>query len=132
VIDVTDERNNNLTPSQRELLKWHFRLGHGGFNKIKIALKSGVLGAAVLLQQASRVTNVHVCPSCQFGKAHRKSTTPAITPNTIRPPVATREHESLSNDILHPGQKISMDHFIVTQKGSSVQFPRTYVTRPHV
>jgi hypothetical protein len=30
-IYLVDQRNSNLTPSQRELIKWHFCLGHVGF-----------------------------------------------------------------------------------------------------
>ncbi len=28
---VIQEKNQNLTPAQKELLKWHWRLGHMGF-----------------------------------------------------------------------------------------------------
>ena len=28
---VTNEANHNLTPYHKELLRWHFRLGHIGF-----------------------------------------------------------------------------------------------------
>jgi hypothetical protein len=31
VLQVTDEANRNLTGAQKELLKWHCRLGHVGF-----------------------------------------------------------------------------------------------------
>ena len=30
-ICVTNEANQNLTPSQKDLLRWHFRLVHIGF-----------------------------------------------------------------------------------------------------
>ena len=32
---VTNEANQNLTRSQTELLRWHFRLGHIGFQHVK-------------------------------------------------------------------------------------------------
>ena len=32
---VTNEANQKLTPSQKELILWHFRLGHIGFQPVK-------------------------------------------------------------------------------------------------
>ena len=32
---VTNEANQNLTPSQKELLQWHFRLGNIGFQHVQ-------------------------------------------------------------------------------------------------
>jgi len=31
-ICITDEMNQNLTAKQKPLLKWHFKLGHMGFD----------------------------------------------------------------------------------------------------
>jgi hypothetical protein len=41
---VTDEMNQNLTPQQKILLKWHFRLGHLGFAAVQWLGRSGMLG----------------------------------------------------------------------------------------
>ena len=32
---VTNEANQNLTPSQKELIQWHFRLVHIGFQHVQ-------------------------------------------------------------------------------------------------
>ncbi len=31
VVSTVHERNLNLTEAEKELLRWHYRLGHGGF-----------------------------------------------------------------------------------------------------
>lgn len=41
---VTDETNQNLSPQQKILLKWHFRLGHLGFATLQWLGRSGMLG----------------------------------------------------------------------------------------
>ena len=32
---VTNKANQNFTPSHKELLRWHFRLGHIGFQHVQ-------------------------------------------------------------------------------------------------
>ena len=41
---VTAEQNQNLTVAQKELLKWHCRLGHIGLQRVQQLLKTGALG----------------------------------------------------------------------------------------
>jgi hypothetical protein len=40
---VTDDQNQNLSQAQKELLRWHFRLGHLGFRTIQMLLRSKAL-----------------------------------------------------------------------------------------
>jgi hypothetical protein len=40
---VTDEKNQNLSHAQKELLCWHFRLGHLNFKSIQLLLRSKTL-----------------------------------------------------------------------------------------
>ena len=42
---VTNEANQNLTPSQKELLRWHFILGHIGFQHVQWLIRTGRLKA---------------------------------------------------------------------------------------
>ena len=42
-ISAVSDENVNLSPAQKELLKWHFRLGHIGFGKFQHLLKLGAL-----------------------------------------------------------------------------------------
>ena len=40
---VTNEKNQNLTPSQKELLLWNFRLGNIGFQQVQWLIRTGRL-----------------------------------------------------------------------------------------
>ena len=44
---VTNEANQNLTPSQKELLRWHFRLGYIGFQHVQWLIRTGHLKVKV-------------------------------------------------------------------------------------
>ena len=37
---VTNEANQNLTPSQKEIIRWHFILGHFGFQHIQWLIRT--------------------------------------------------------------------------------------------
>ncbi len=41
---VMSENNQNLMPAQKELLKWHAKLGHIDFQLVQRLLKSGAFG----------------------------------------------------------------------------------------
>ena len=44
---VTNEANQNLAPSQKELLRWHFRLLHIGFQHVQWLIRTGRLKVKV-------------------------------------------------------------------------------------
>jgi GAG-pre-integrase domain len=67
-ICITEEANQNLTEAQKELIRWHFRLGHLNFRSVKLLLQSGALGRTRLQRAASNCPDPK-CSSCQFGKA---------------------------------------------------------------
>ena len=116
---VTQEANQNLSVAQKELLKWHCRLGHVAFPRVQMLMKAGALGDHPKIRAAAKLDlNKHpfMCGSCAFGKAKRK----ASRPKTFKgkdwkaPQVAEKV---LSKETLFPGQKVSMDHFIVSTPG---------------
>ena len=41
--DQYNKEFKNLTPSQKELLQWHFRLGHMGFQHVQWSIRTGRL-----------------------------------------------------------------------------------------
>ena len=108
-----DPANTNLTPAQKELLLWHYRLGHFGMDSIKQAMKRGVLATTrrqrkLHAQIAKDNFTNPTCASCCFSKARRRSTgAPTTSPE---PPSITKGH-------LLPGQCASVDHFICSQRG---------------
>ena len=107
---VTDEQNQNLTIAQKELLRWHFRLGHLNFKAIQMLLRGKTLGDSNLKVAAGRCA-IPKCASCQYGKQKRRP-----TGATKQAPVPDREGSLKSGD-LHPGQRVSVDHFYATHKG---------------
>jgi len=107
---VTEEHNQNLSHAQKELLRWHFRLGHLGCKTIQMLLRSRVLGESNLKRAAGKCP-VPKCASCQYGKQKRRATGAAVTA-----PVREREGALKSED-LQPGQRVSVDHFYATHKG---------------
>ena len=105
---VTKEVNQNLTPPQKELLKWHYRLGHLGLQRVQALLRSGALGSHPLIKVAGSCERP-MCSSCEYGKAKRRPTRSKTTKEVTE--------KALSKETLIPGQKVSMDHFIVTTPG---------------
>ncbi|MGH3053369.1 MAG: reverse transcriptase domain-containing protein, partial [Gaiellaceae bacterium] len=111
---VTHADNQNLSEPQKELLRWHFRLGHLHFDAIKLLFRRGSLASSEAQRQLHRraaLCEPPKCASCQFGKAKRR---PA--PGTNRTPDLNREG-ALKRDNLLPGQCVSVDHFVSSTKG---------------
>lgn len=110
---VTADVNQNLSEAQKELLRWHFRLGHKSFTDIQALLKTGALasteGAKQLHRNAS-VCKIPSCASCSFGKQTRLS-----SPGRHTVPDDTAGN--LTKGDLLPGQRVSVDHFKGGVKG---------------
>jgi hypothetical protein len=99
---VTDEINQNLTNIQKLALRFHFRLGHIGFQHVQGLGRQGTLGPeGVKLGKAS--LSISKCAACQFGKQGR---TP--TPGKR---VTFADSGALSKDQLAPGQRIFIDQY---------------------
>ncbi|CAJ1937225.1 unnamed protein product [Cylindrotheca closterium] len=96
IITSTLESNHNLSPAEKEHLRWHHRLGHLNFSQIQFLLRTGVLAysesARRLQAAASRITTYPLCPACQFGKQRRRpspgktSRVPSSPPQPTPPP----------------------------------------------
>ncbi|CAJ1937371.1 unnamed protein product [Cylindrotheca closterium] len=87
IITSTLESNHNLSPAEKELLRWHHRLGHLNFSQIQFLRRTGVLAhsesAPRLQAAASRITTYQLCPACQFGKQRRRPS-PGKTSQVVR------------------------------------------------
>ncbi|KAI2513070.1 hypothetical protein MHU86_1362 [Fragilaria crotonensis] len=116
IVNTVHERNLNLNEAEKELLRWHYRLGHVGFKKVQFILRSGVVSKTEesrrLQTAACRLTSFPKCAACQYGKQHRRPI-PGTTPSSI---VKDRAH-ALKTDNLLPGQRVSVDHFICSTRG---------------
>ena len=112
---VTLENNQNLSVAQKELLKWHCRLGHVGFQRLQKIMRGGGLGQSPKIKAAAHLDlDKHPlkCGSCEFGKAKRKPSKRHKYDKETPEPI-----KQLSKEVLIPGQKVSMDHFIVSTPG---------------
>ncbi|GFH50762.1 hypothetical protein CTEN210_07238 [Chaetoceros tenuissimus] len=104
----TSESNANLSEAQKCLLRWHYRLGHVGFDRVKFLLGSGVLAvseSAKRLHRAASSSSLELpkCRACLHAKQRVRSVT---------------DHPGvLKQDNLLPGQAISVDHMICSQPG---------------
>ena len=107
---VLNVNNMNLTPPQKELLCWHFRLCHQGFDSLQQLLRTGHLGNSPLTHATAKC-DIPTCSACEFAKAKRRPTS-----TQQLHPVPSKTH-ALKWDQLYPGQRVSMDHFTVTERG---------------
>jgi len=111
---ITAAQNQNLTPSQKCLLRWHFRLGHISFNAVQAILKTGLLAhseSQKTLHRAASRCEKPKCACCEFGKARRrKAQGKTTTPDSSRT-------GALSKEVLLPGQKVSIDHYVSSVRG---------------
>jgi hypothetical protein len=89
-------------------LRWHFRLVHLNFPSIQQVLKGGWLGNSPSVLAAGRCQAPN-CASCLYFKAKRR-------------PAGSIHHSPTNNsslmiDDLRAGQTVSMDHFVVRERG---------------
>ena len=114
-ISAVSHQNMNLSPAQKELLRWHFRLGHLSQRKIQFLMRTGVLAhsesARRLQSAASKLQHRPLCAACQYGKQRRRT-----APGTRHEAVRDRQG-ALKKDDLFPGQKVSVDHFVCSTRG---------------
>ena len=115
IISVVSDENMNLSDPEKELLRWHQRLGHISFKRVQALFRSGVLSHTEATRRlhtaACKIKHPPKCAACQFGK---QTCRPAKGTKTT----AVRDRSGvLRQDNLLPGQCISVDHFICSTKG---------------
>ena len=114
-VNEVAHQNANLSPAQKELLKWHYRLGHMNLLKVQFLMRTGVLATTEKTRRlhtlASTLTDLPLCAACQFGKQRRRT-----EPGTKT--IIVKDKQGVTKDgNLHPGQCISVDHFVCSTKG---------------
>jgi hypothetical protein len=101
---VSDERNQNLSHRAKALLRWHFKLGHIGFQRLQWIGRQGWIGKAGEYFGLSTV-QIPKCAACQFGKQERLKTAGQTTT------VDTAREGVLKQDKLEPGDQIFADQY---------------------
>eukprot|EP00956_Cyclotella_meneghiniana_P004993 scaffold6171_cov22-Cyclotella_meneghiniana.AAC.1 len=131
-LNVLDDGNANLTPSQKELLLWHQRLSHADIKHVQSLLQSrdrlkasdvgdkALHSGPILAAVNDAVTRCDVskvkCAACLLAKAKRRT------------PDSTQGYKSknpgngmlLKRNHLRPGQCLSCDHYVSPEKGHRV------------
>ena len=102
---VTNEANQNLTLSHKELPRWNFRLGHIGFQHVQCLICTGhlkVQGNSKAVANCERPK----CAACEFGKGHPR-------PNKINTTKKnTMKEQELKKYHLLTVHMVSVDHYI--------------------
>ena len=69
---VTHKSNQNITISQKELLKWNFRMGNIGFKHVKWLNNTRILKVQGNSNSVANFERTN-CAGHEFGKGHRQS-----------------------------------------------------------
>jgi hypothetical protein len=114
-LSTVSPTNYNLSEAEKELLRWHFRLGHISMRKVQFLMKTGVLATSESLRRlqakSAQLTNLPKCTACQYGK-QKRTPAPGKTSNVIRDKVG-----AITKGNLLPGQEVSVDHFKCSTRG---------------
>ena len=111
---VVANENFNLTAAEKELLRWHQRLGHIAFRKVQHLMRSGVLAHSESTKRLHRIacrSSPVKCAACQYAK-QRARPAPGVTSKIIKD-----RQGVLSKNQLLPGQEVCVDHFVCSSKG---------------
>jgi hypothetical protein len=120
-VSAIHTQNFNLSEPQKELLRWHYRLGHIGLRTVQFIMRTGVLASSESMRRlhtaASKVPahDMPRCAACQFGRQTNRS-----VPGRSSAIVKDRSG-ILSADQLQPGQRIFIDHFMSTTRGRKIK-----------
>jgi hypothetical protein len=118
-LSVADETNQNLTALQKELLLWHWKLGHAGFQWIQhlasIPRKPlDGISYPILKCKQPRVSScpAPLCTACQLANQHRRGVGTSLETHLKDKTNLLRRDERL-----YPGRKVSIDQYISTVPG---------------
>ena len=114
---ATSRKNKNLNEPKKELLWWHYRLGHIGLRTVQFLFRTGALATTQAMrrlhERAANVTPAEMprCAACQFGKQTNR-----VIPGTIRKEIEKRKGV-MSAERLLPGERVYVDHFQCAARG---------------
>ena len=104
-----------LSDDQAELMRWHYRLGHTSFNKLKLLAAIGDIPTKL---QNCRVP---ICPACTYGKLTKRGWRTKQPPNKIEPVPIKAPGDCVSVDQLEsttPGFIAQLKGFLTSQRYS--------------
>ncbi len=116
-LSVADTVNQNITPTQKELLKWHWRLGHLHFSWLQrlcaTPRDTDRTDLPVLPSAHSKLSTCPppLCAACQLAKQTRRGSSSSIE-------IGRPEREMLlRRDNITPGSLVSADQYVSAVPG---------------
>jgi len=111
-LNVTAPENTNLTPAQKELLRWHFKLGHVNMSWLQklMRVREGEKEPVIPTVLKASLCSIPLCAACQYGKAHLRTKPGAVEVKEIAcDGILWAKHTT-------PGH-FSVDQFVSSTKG---------------
>ena len=105
-LNELDVENINLTEPQKELLLWHYRLGHFNMSWVQSLMRIHRDGSEThLLTKNDRTSNCKtpLCTACMLGKQHRRGSGAKVETQKVE--------MSIRAEDLTPGKCVSIDHY---------------------
>ena len=120
-MSVADESNQNLTRAQKELLLWHWKLGHANLKWIQILCREPTTNHHhfVLETHHAKTSSCVLpkCAACMLGKQTRRR------PGTNTGALVKGKEMILRRNHLQPGDCVSLDQYKSSIRG---RLPHTY------
>lgn len=117
-LSVAAEINQNITASQKELLLWHWRLGHASFKRIQWLFavprdKENDSVKPTLISKNPKVSSCKnpLCVACQIAKQTRRGA------ETIHHSAIKQKEMSLRRNNIEPGDMVSLDQYMSALPG---------------
>ena len=107
-VSATQSHKHQAVDGQAELLRWHYRLGHLAFSKLKQLAIAGEIP-----KHLAKVTPP-ACAGCLYGAMTK-------VPWRSKPSKKDQEKRSEVFEALEPGQCISVNQMVSTQPGFFAQ-----------
>ena len=87
---LMESNNQNLTEPEKELLRWHYKLGHIAIQRVQWLMRQGLLSSSErtrrLHAEASKLSHGVMCVACQYAK-QRHRPTPGSVKKVIKEPL---------------------------------------------
>jgi hypothetical protein len=124
MMPFSNKANSNLSPEQKDLLLWHYRLGHIGISRVQSLLQKprtnpfNDRNTRLISPSNNKSSHCHapLCSSCQYDKQKQKNP----PKSTVSRPLTTT---GLSDDILNAGDRVSVDIYCSSTNG---RLPHTF------
>ena len=108
---VTNKSRQNLTPSQKQLLRWHFRLEHIEFQYVQWLVSTRRMKVKINAKAAANCESTK-CAACEFVKG-------SCQPNKVNTIQKNpMKQKDLNTDHILPGQMVYSYQYILLSPGS--------------